>query len=503
MKNAPLRALLLVPLVAVACKPDQGEISPAPGPSMAQPQPAPSAALSPTTTAAAVKPPEGPPACTVGTRKVWGSGANKLTGLAVAELGEGRYGVGLALGHEPHVLVIEGKGEGKLVKIPAAKGTALEKAPKAEEGTRKIMRVTPFKWDGEKALAFVDYHDEYKSKRRRVACGPADTDDAWHHFDGVPWLDRADKPSGQERAKLLKGHDYDRGHAEEDKPAAANEAEDEKGYHELRDCRTFSDGAGKAWVVGSELEADEKADQSLEWKSTLIVDTGHKDKDVHLSEVALRGDPPTLASFEVPVSHAFEDGSILLATRFGSSLRAGILGGKTKRLQGKLVSYTGFPTIPHVAEDGKDLVLLLSVAKEKGNFALRALRVSGEKHELPAKLATVETHAVEAGHQHDDEKDIHGHSETDPTFLRDTKGRRWISFIEGARGRGKLEIVPVDENFKAVGKRFSVFEDSALASEARLLPLADGGILVVSLREGDKGAVEVVTEELRCEVVKE
>jgi hypothetical protein len=399
VKTSPLRALLLVPLVVVvACKPDQGEIAPAPGPSAAKPAPAPTASASPTT-AAAVKPPEGPPACTVGTRKVWGTGANKLTGLAVAELGDGRYGVGLSLGYEPHVLVIESKGEGKLVKVTAGKGTALAKPPKADEGTRKIMRVTPVKYEADKAQAFVDYHDEYKDKRRRVACGPADTDDAWHHFDGVPWLDRADKPTGEERKKLLKGHDYDRGHAEEDKPAAGSEAEEEKGYHELRDCRTFSDGSGKAWIVGSELEADEKADGALEWKSTLIVDTGHKDKDVHLGEIALKGDPPTLAAFEVPISHAFEDGSLLLATRFGSTLRAGILGGKTKRLQGKLVSYAGFPTIPYAAEDDKDLVMVLSVAKEKGNFALRALRISGEKHELPKKLLTIETHAVEAGHQ--------------------------------------------------------------------------------------------------------
>jgi hypothetical protein len=86
--------------------------------------------------------------------------------------------------------------------------------------------------------------------------------------------------------------------------------------------------------------------------------------------------------------------------------------------------------------------------------------------------------------------------------LRDTKGRRWLAFIEGKRGEGKVEIVPIDEKFAAIGKRFSVIEDKGLASEVRMLPLPDGAMMVVSLRDGDHGT-EVITEQLRCEVLKE
>jgi hypothetical protein len=500
---------LFLPLVLLAaCDRGSEKIAPTPTPATsASSAAAPNASAAPASpaTSAAIKPPEGPPACTVGERKVWGSGANKLAGLSVVDLGEGQHAVGLALGIDAHVLVVESNGDARLVKVPVSKGSHLAKAPKADEGVRKIMRVTPSKVDGEKVYAFVDYHDEFKDKRRRVACGPADTSDAWGHFDGMPWLDRPEKPTGDERAKLLKGHDYDRGHAEEDGKGKVDEAEDEKGYHELRDCRTFSDGPGRAWIVGSELEADEKADGALEWKSTLVVDTGHKENEVHLHEIVLKGDPPALASFEVPISHAFEDGTLLLATRFGSSLRVGLLG-KNKRLKSKLASFPGFPTIPHASEDGEDLVVVTSVAKDKGHFALRALRVP-KTHEIPKKLVAIDTHTGDAGHDHghghDDDADHHDHSETDPTFLRDTKGRRWLAFIEGKRGQGKLEIVPVDEKFQAIGKRFSLIEDKGLASEARLLALPDGGILVVSLRDGDKGGVEVVTEQLRCEIVKE
>lgn len=451
-----------------------------------------------------LKAPEGPPACVIKDRKVWGAGANKLAGLSVVSLGEGKSAVGLALGHDPHVLVVEANGDARLVKVAVAKGSHLAKPPKAEEGTRKIMRVTPAKVDGDKALAFVDYHDEYKDKHRRVACGPADTSDAWHHFDGTPWLDRAEKPTGEERAKLLKGHDYDMGHAEEEAKAKGSEAEEEKGYHELRDCRTFHDGDDQAWVVGSELEADEKEGGALEWKSTLVVDTGTKDKEIHLHEAPLKGDPPQLASFEVPISHAFEDGSLLLLTRFGSTLRAGVLG-KNKRLKSKLASFPGFPTIPFAADDGDDIVVVFSVAKDKGHFALRGMRIP-KTHELPKTLATIDTHVVDAGHDHskghDEDADHHDHSETDPTFLRDTKGRRWLAFVEGKRGSGKLELVPIDEKFHAIGRRFSHVEDKGLASEARLLPLPDGQILVVSLQEGKEG-VEVVSEKLSCDIVKD
>ena len=186
------RVASLLPLVLLAaCDRGSSDIKPAPMPSAAAAasgapvaSAAPSAAAAPT--AAPIKPPEGPPACKVGEKKVWGSGANKLTGLSVVDLGEGRHGVGLAMGYEPHVLVVDKSGEGRLVKVSVGKTSHLAKPPKAEEGTRKVMRVTPSKVDGEKVYAFVDYHDEYKDKRRRVACGPADTSDAWNHFDGTP-----------------------------------------------------------------------------------------------------------------------------------------------------------------------------------------------------------------------------------------------------------------------------------------------------------------------------
>jgi hypothetical protein len=314
----------------------------------------------------------------------------------------------------------------------------------------------------------------------------------------VPFLDRDPKPTGKELEELFKKHEHDDADEKHDDADA--------GYHELRDCRSFADVAsGEAWIVGSVLRGVAKAEGAVEWSASLVVDTGPKKHEIHLHEVVLKGDPPNLKSFEVPVSRALGDGAYLLASRFGSSLRVGLLN-SDKTMRGNLVTYSGFPTIPHVVKDEKDTVLVTSISKEKNQFALRGLRVPSSKPAVSKSLTVIDTHAADKGHDHahghDHDHDHEGHSETDPDFVRDKSGQRWLAYIEGERGKGQLQVVPVDEGFQAVGKPFLVSASADLASEARLLPLSSGALLVVSLREGEKG-LDVVTEELRCKVMKE
>jgi len=493
-------ALAAAALCLGACNndPPKADPSAAQPPSSAQPAPtAVTSAAAVAKTSEALKPPEGPPACEVSAKKTWATGVNKITGLATTELADGRVAVGLAIGNQPHVLVVGPGGDGKLLKVPVKAGSALAKPIKADEGTRTLYRVTPFKVEGDKAHAFVDYREERKDKRRRVACGPAEGDDAWINFDDVPYLDRDPKPTDKERAEIFKKHEHDDGEAKHE--------EGDEGYHELRDCRSFADvRTGEAWIVGSVLRGVEK-EGAIEWSASLVVDTGPKKHEVHLHEVVLKGDPPNLKSFEVPISRSLGDKGYLLAARFGGSLRAGILS-RDKTMKGKLMTYPGFPTLPHAASDAGDVVLVTAVTKEKNLFALRGLRVSMDKPALPKALTVIDTHAADKGHTHDHghdhEHDHVDHSETDPDFVRDSNGKRWVAYIEGERGKGQLQVVPVDEGLQAVGKAFAVTASAELASEARLLPLEGGALLVVSLREGEKG-LEVLTEELRCQVMKE
>ncbi|MEP7126722.1 MAG: hypothetical protein ABJE95_37680 [Byssovorax sp.] len=482
MKRGTLPLLVLGTLALPACSGEKpgGDAHPAASGTSAAPlsssAASPGGAVSAGGPAAAASalalPPIGaPPACKISGQKVWGTGANKVTGLTDVDLPDGGVAIGLALGNDPHVLVIGKGGVGKLTRVVARAGTDLAKKIAPADGVRSVMRVTPVKADATHVEAFVDYHDDYKDKRRHVACGPADGDAAWINFDGVPLLDRAEQPTGEERAKLFKSSDPD----------------GDTGYHELRDCRTFSDPSkNETWIVGSELRATDN-NGTVEWKSSLVIDRGPKVHEVHLHELDLKGAPPHLINFEVPMLHPLHDGSYVLTARYADSMLAAILGAN-KTLSGPVVKYPGYPARADVAEDGNDTVIATSMQKGNKEVALRALRISGAKPVLPRALVPIVTD--------DDNKD----SESEPDFLRDEKGQRWMSYIEGERGNGHLEIVPINADFQATGRPFSITEEDDRASDATIVEVAGVGLMVVFLRP--KGTtMEVVTEQLSCEVV--
>jgi hypothetical protein len=477
MRRLVLVSLTALPLLA-ACKNESAQpVSSQPTetkPSAAAPsQPAP-AAPTPSTVASAVG---APPACKVVSQKSWGKGINKETGLTVQEV-DGRAAIGLAIGMTPHVLSIGKGGEGKLIKVNVKAGSELAKAPAAAEGTRHLMRVTPTKISGETAEAFVDYHDEYKSKRRRVACGPADSSEAWISFDDTPFFERdeKDRPTGDALKTLF---------------SKKKENDADEGYHELRDCRTFADlKKGTTWIVGSDLIGTLKPDGTPSWRASLVVDKGAKVHELHTHDIPLGNDAAAKTSkFDIPVSHPLHDGSYVLAARYGGSMVAAILGPE-KTLHGNVHSYPGMPTLPDIASDGDDTVLVTSFVKNKTEFLLKGLRLASQKPELPKQMVPIMLAP--------DEKD----SETDPDFTRDSKGRRWVSHVDGERGHGKLFIAPVNADFTATGKPFEVTQEGEKAAEARMVPLADGTILVTFLRETDAGkGYELVTEDLDCSVV--
>ncbi len=478
MKRSSAPLLVLGALALSSCSGEKpgADAHPAASASAAAPASAASsgsvAAATAVPSAAAAPPIGAPPACKISGQKVWGTGANKVTGLTDVDLPGGRVAIGLALGNDPHVLVIDKGGTGKLTRIVAKAGTDFAKKISPADGVRSLMRVTPVKVDGAHVEAFVDYHDDYKDKRRHVACGPADGDAAWINFDGVPLLDRTEQPTAAEREKLFKSSDPD----------------GDTGYHELRDCRTFSDlEKNETWIVGSELRAIAAADGTVSWKSSLVIDRGPKVHEVHLHELDLKGAPPHLINFEVPMLHPLHDGSYVLTARYADSMLAAILGPQ-KTLVGSVMKYPGYPARADVAEDGNDTIIATSIQKGNKEVMLRALRISGTKPELGKALVPIVTD--------DDDKD----SESEPDFLRDAKGQRWMSYIEGERGNGHLEIVPINANFQATGRPFSITEEDDRASDATIVEVEGAGLMVVFLRP--KGnTVEVVTEQLSCEVV--
>jgi hypothetical protein len=409
-----------------------------------------------------------PPVCKIQSKKVWASGANKLTGLTETVLPDGRAAVGFAVGNRPSVLVVGADAQGALLKVSLGQGKRLATQPKG--ATRYIYRVTPAKVQGDSASAFVDYEDKYKDKRHTVVCGPADTDSSWVLFDGIHYVNQKDL-TPEQQAKLFKAEGTS------------------SVYSEVHTCRSFAHlETGESWILGSGLHGTKQPDGTIKWNSTLFVNVGSPGNDKHIHTTDLKAVTSNTPDYEVPVSYRLKDGSLVVAARHSNHLMVGFLD-SSKSVRGEFASYAGFPTLPDIAPDGEDVVLSTSFAKGHGDFGLRALRVSGKDPKLPKQLHVVVTDQ--------DQKE----SETDPAFVRDAKGQHWMAHIEGERGKGQLSLSPLNSEFRAIGRSYTVTEDNEQAAAARVIPMKDKGIMVVFLRNGEK-TTELVTEEVHCEVKK-
>lgn len=413
-----------------------------------------------------------PPVCKVSNQKVWGAGANKLTGLTTRNVGDNQVAVGFALGVTPHVLVVNKGGGGQMIKVDVKAGSPLASPPKAGEGIRHLMRVTPSSYDKDKnkATAMVDFRDEYKDKKRLVACGASDAD-PFLSFEGTSYLDLKEKPSEEEKKKLF-----------------TSRTKGVEGYVELRDCRSFFSRKSKeTWVVGSLLRGVDKTDR-VEWSASLVIDFGPKDKENVLHEVKLKDDPPKSGfQFEVPTSIRIKDKGYVLATRFGGSMLIGALD-LEKKGTGKMTSYPGLPMLTDLSRDDTHVFATTAVATAPGRFGLRSLIIPADTLEMPKAYTPVKV----------DEHDKDG-SQSSPELVIDKKKQMWLAYVEGERDKGHLEIMPVNAEMKRVGRPHVVTEDKERASEARVVPMDDGDLLVVYLRDTE-GKVELVSEELTCSV---
>lgn len=432
----------------------------------AAPNVAPSASAS---TVAAVD--EGPPVCQRSNEKVWGSGTNKLTGLTTKGF-EAGVAIGFAFGNDPRVLVVAKDGSTKMMKV---KQGAKAKQPEGKDAIRFLMRVSPSDISGTDARAFIDYRDEFKKdKRRHVWCGPADSDEKFLEYEGTSWLDMDPKPTGEDKKKLFSWKKLG-------------------GYVELRDCRTFVSRSDKeVWALGSVLRGMEKPDGTNEWKMVFLVDFGAKDDEIVLHEAPLKGDPPKATAFEIPISRRIKDKGWLIASRFGGSLLVGMLD-KDRKREGDFKSYGGFPTMPDIATTDEDNLVLTTGVGTGKDRTLKALTISKDKPELPARYTAIN---LDAKGSNDDEA-----SYSAPELTHDGKGRRWLVYAEGPREKAHLRMTPLGIDLQPMGRSFSITSDDVYGSEARLVALPDGKFVVVYIREKE-GKTELVSEHLACSVMK-
>jgi hypothetical protein len=431
---------------------------------------APSAAPAPAASSAAAPAsiPEVDPVCQIESKKVWVTGANKGTGLTEATLPDGRVAIGFAVGNQPHVLLVSANAKGTVVKVPIAKTSRLGSVPKG--ATRFLMRVTPVSVEGDNVRAFVDFEDHYPDKRRSVVCGPADANENWVEFEGIPFTARK-APKPEEVAALF------------------HQQGAEKLYDEVHTCRTFASlGQGDTWVLSSDLHGVLQADNSVAWRTDFTVATGDKTKKRIIESTPVNNKTLDDEFYEAPVSHALKNGSYVVAARHRNHLTVGLLGADKAPI-GQFSRYAGYPTMPDIAPDDDSLVLSTSFAKGKGEWGLRALRISEKSPELPKSLHVVVT----------DKNNDQSSSESDPDFVRDVKGQRWVAHIEGTRGDGKLSLAPISKDFRAIGRSYAVTQEGEHATAARVIAMKDKGLMVVFLHEGEK-ALELVTEEVHCKI---
>ena len=434
--------------------------------------------------------------CTSAERKVWGKWANRRTGITAARIG-GQLAVGVALGNDPHLLVFDDAGSGRLVKVKAPDGSPLAKDLKAPD-RRDLHRVTPAK-SGAGITAYADYRDKYKDGRRRIACGPVQTEGSVLVFDGKPLLDRDDEkkeePKAEEKPtvaakprlrvpamRALRGL-VKPGEAADAAPPAADpaarklEEKKKKTERELRDCRTFVDADGSVWGVGSQLHGEEQDDGSTKWTMRLFAAPDGGRGYVLLHSVALPKEPKTLHTFESPVATQVGDGHVVFA-RYQNHLMGWGMKDGFRPTGGVRVYKNGYPTLPHFMDD----VLVASHKVDGDRYELSWAPLGSAAPKSLTKLAL----------------DVGASSFAEPTLAK-AGAQRWLSYQTGARREGALSVVPVDAELKRAGRPHEVTPSGVTVYESHLFGIAGDKLLAVYIQNGEPGA-ELVSEVLSCSV---
>jgi hypothetical protein len=148
------------------------------------------------------------------------------------------------------------------------------------------------------------------------------------------------------------------------------------------------------------------------------------------------------------------------------------------------------PDIATTDEDNLVLTTGIGTGKER---SLSALTISKDNPELPARYTPI---TLDATGSHDDEASFSA-----PELTHDGKGRRWLVYAEGPREKAHLRMTPLGIDMHPIGRSFGITADEVYGSEARLVALPSGKLVVVYIREKE-GKTELVSEHLTCSVMK-
>lgn len=508
----------------VACTKDKNP-APAAGGSAVSPSATPGAAAG----SAAAAPGAPAAVCTVLPEKVWGANASAAAGISQTDMEAGKVAFGVVLGGVPEVVVFDAKGEGEAKHVGVKK--ALTDAIPKGTGRREIHRVTPGVGSGGEVIAFVDY-EQIGKDHRTVACGPSDGATELLKFDGKPLvavaadeidpkpetalakpLSSAAAPPHAPPVPLAREHlspamrPVELAHLADAKrkrleavraartaaagsaapapslaPAVPGPKSKPKGdkVRELRDCRTFVDhGGAHAWSMGSELVGQPQDDGSTEWTMEFFAEQELGRGKVDLTSSALGKTPTKLPEYESPVALDLGSGDFSVATRFRGGLYAWLLD-SAKHARGPIRMFPGLsPGAPRFASLGIERALLAAGHDASDHALPRALIFDSSATQLPAALSELSLGGLP----------IVG------SFSGAMLGAQRYLAVQSDESVRRLTLLPVDATLASLGTPILV---DAGVFESRIVPVLDGGLLVVYLRGGTSGRVELVSRTVKC-----
>jgi hypothetical protein len=491
----------------------------------------PSAAPSAAAVGSAAARPGAPRAvCTVLPEKVWAANASAVAGISQTDLDAGKFAFGVSLGGTPEVVVFDAKGQGEEKHVGVKK--ALTEAIPKGTGRREIHRVTPGVGSGGEIIAFVDY-EQIGKDHRTVACGPSDATTELLKFDGKPLVavaadeiepkpetplakplaSAAVPPPRTAAVPLAREHlsptmrPVELAHLAAEKrkrleavraartaeaasavpapsaapavPAAKSKPKGDK-VRELRDCRTFVDhGGAHAWSMGSELVGQPQDDGSTDWTMEFFAEKELGRGKVDLTSSSLGKTPTKLPEYESPVATDLGNGDFSVATRFRGGLYVWLLD-SAKHARGPIRMFPGLsPGAPRFATLGIERALLVAGRDASDHALPRALLVDASAAQLPATLS---------------ELSLGGLPVVGSLSGAMLGGQRYLA-VQSDESVRRLTLLPVDATLASLGTPILV--DSGVF-ESRVVPVTDGGLLVVYLRSGTGGRMELVSRTVKC-----
>lgn len=507
----------LLAMALLACKKgseETGETGGAGSSPTPNSQPPNEAGQPPPADSAVAEPAQAVASCVVEQEKVWSQGVTERTGITPTALPNRKYALGTAISDRPVVLTVQPNGEASFTRIEQTSGSKVGARMDTKLGRRDMQRVTPFVKDGV-TLAYADYRDRMNDGSRRIACGPAENDQALLVFDGIPIQDQVAKRAEAKAAEAKAGEAKAAEVSEPAAPSAAGDGgadagapakgrlqlkrnslsgiarlpklelkkppeEAPKRLQEVRDCRSFVDQRRQeVWGLASELVAEPSGDK-YQWEMRFYVKTpGGASQRIHTTK--LGDNPKVLHTLEAPVAARVGDDTFLTA-RYQGALLAWQLD-SAYRLKGSMKRYSGgYPSLVRFVEDGEVTRLFTSQKNAQELWHIGQMRLAGGFAGSLGKL------------------NLQGETQSEPGFAR-VGELRFLSYHGGDRRKAQLFIQAVDGDLNPKGAPFQVSKPEHEVYESVLLPLDNGKLHLTSLRRpAANRAVELVSQVLSCKV---